>query len=145
MANLAITIVNTIPVMGISRSEQWGVLVWGTDNWGSTEEVETNTNKQIANPLSFATSNTFQVEHLLNFGTMVLSSAISRNFVRSPITNAISFTDDITEITRGDGTWNDIFVRPTTEGTEKIFDEFDRVTDGSDGFTKVPDGTTEWS
>jgi hypothetical protein len=145
MANLAITISNTLPLMAMSPAVYWGALTWGTDNWGRDEDLVVGPNKQIANTLSFATANTFDVEHLVSLGTMVLSDAISVNFVKSPITNTMVFTEALSEISRGDGLWDDIFVKPTSEGLEKIYDVFERVTDGSDGFTQVPDGTTEWS
>jgi len=126
MAALSQTITNAMGVRGVSPATLWGVGVWGTSLWGVDEDVETNTNKGIAEAMDF-------------------SDTVGKTFVKSPIAETMVLSSAITPITREWGIWDYIFTVPSTDGSSQVEDEFTKTDDNSSTYTDVTTPSTEWS
>ena len=126
MASFAQTVTNSLNVLGASLPSLWNVLIWGTDNWGVTEDVATSYEKGLSE-------------------TITLTDALGKSYDLTPITDSISFTGSALDINRSIGIWDYNFTKPTIDGTEAVYDESSKVSDPSSTWTKQSDGTTTWS
>ena len=124
MALLAQTITNTMGVKGGSPGTLWGVGVFGTDVWGVDQDVWTETDKGIAETISFAD---------------VVGKKANKG-----ITESMSFSVQL-DIVRSWGIWDYTFTRPTGDGEQQVTDQFTKVTDNSSEYTTVTTPSTEWS
>jgi hypothetical protein len=146
MADHTQTITNTLgSIMGMGQPTLWNAFTWGTDNWGYDADMPTDVD--VAPDMADLTLTVALGQDVVFEGTtntMVLSDAYGKDFDKAPITESIVFTEDIESIMRAWGIWDNIFTKPTTDGQDKVFDEFDRVSDGSTTWTPVSDGSTSW-
>jgi hypothetical protein len=145
MADLSQTITNTLPIMAISRAVYWNALTWGTDNWGRDEDVITETEKGIANTLTHSTAIFEDIEHLLDFGALTVSSSVPKEFIREPITETIDFSADIESLMRSIGIWDYLFTKPTADGEEAVYDVSSKVADVSTDWSSVSEASSTWS
>jgi hypothetical protein len=127
MADFTQTVTNSLQTMGSSEPTLWNAMEWGTDLWGYTDDVWTDLDN----------------DPILN--TLTLSDSLFKEFVKAPLTETITFTEDLTSIMRAFGIWDYVFTKPTSDGDEKVFDQFTRVSDPDDDFTQVSDGSTTWT
>ena len=126
MADFTQTITNTLNTFGISAGNQWGFMVWN-DEWGASEDIGTGLDKEpLVLPLAIG-----ETEHL--------------DFVKAPYTNTIGIAAAIDPVMRAFGIWDYVFEGPTTDGTERVFDQFTKVADGDDDFTVVSEPSTTWT
>ena len=125
MANLSITVTNSLTVLGSPPSNLWNDLVWGTDDWGYSDDLITSFDKGIANGIT-------------------LTDAIGKQIDKITLTDSITFSGALESIFKSIGVWKYNFVRPTIDGDEAVYDESTKVTDPSSDWTKVSDGSTNW-
>ena len=126
MAALSQTITNTMGVHGVSPGTLWGEAVWGTSLWGVDEDVETHTNKGIAEGMSFA-------------------DALGKDFVKAPIAESLTLSSNIMPIVREWGIWDYIFTYPSADGSSQVTDQFTKVSDNSSTYVEVTTDETEWT
>ena len=146
MADFAQTIVNTMGLAGLGEPQLWNVVEWGTDHWGWDPDMETHANvapNMAGLALSVALGQDVVFEGTSN--DMALSESYPKDFVKEPLTETITFASSIESIMRTWGIWDYVFTKPTTDGDEKVFDVFGKVSDGTDAFTQVADGSTDWT
>jgi hypothetical protein len=145
MADFSQTITNTLPLMAMSPAVYWNALTWGTDNWGLDGDTITETEKGVTNTISNATAIFEEVEHLLSFGSLEISSDVPKEFVKEALTESITFTEDLESITRSIGVWNYLFTKPTTDGDEAVYDESSKVADSDTTWSDVSEASSTWS
>jgi hypothetical protein len=126
MASFAQTVANSLNVLGVSPPSLWGVMVWGTDNWGVTEDVATSYEKGLSE-------------------TITLTDALGKSYDLTPIADTITLTESPLEINRSIGIWDYNFTKPTIDGSEAVYDESSKISDPSTTWTKQSDGSTTWS
>lgn len=126
MADHTQTITNSMGVFGGSEPTLWNDFLWGTGLWGYTNEIIDDVDK---GPF---------VE------TITLTDGISKH-VELTIGDSLTLTGSIESIMKSWGIWDTVFTRPTTDGDSKVFDDSTRVSDPSDDFTQVADGSTPWT
>lgn len=126
MASFAQTVTNSLNVLGASLPSLWGVLIWGTDNWGVTEDLATSFEKGL-------------------FETITLTDTLGKSYQLTPISDSIAFSGSDLEINRSIGVWDYNFTKPTIDGAEAIYDESTKISDPSTSWSKQSDGSTEWS
>jgi hypothetical protein len=145
MADHTQTVTNQLgAIMGMGQPNLWGTMVWN-DDWGYDADMQTETDKGIANTgtLTVALGQDVVFEGTSN--TLTFSDAYGKDFVKEPWTDAITHSGALEAIMRAWGIWDFVFAKPTTDGDEKVFDEFSKVSDGTDAFSKVSDGSTDWT
>lgn len=145
MAELTQTITNRLPIMAVSPAVYWNALTWGTDNWGRDEDVITETEKGIANTLNHATAIFEDIEHLVNLGTLTPSSDVPKDFEKAPLTETISFSEDISSLKRSIGIWDYVFTKPTSDGDEAVYDVSSKVADDDTSWSDVSEASSTWS
>ena len=127
MADYTKTITESVTMLGMSDANLWGTFLWG-ELWGSSEDLRKEFDQA---PLG---------------NSVTLTDALGKDFVRDFITNNIAMDDpQLSSIMRAWGIWDYVFTKPTTDGDEKIFDQFSKVSDGSTSWTKTTDGSTSWT
>jgi hypothetical protein len=143
MADLSITITNTITPVGIGEKNCWGTMLWN-EHWGSQADAWQDVGKGIANTLDLADSIAGKdITHRIDDNNITLSDATGKG-TNKAVENDLVFASAI-DVVRQSGDWNHIFPLPTEEGTDKLFDGFGQVADGSDNFDEVADGTDNWT
>jgi hypothetical protein len=126
MADHTQTITNAMNILGVSAGNQWNVLVWGTDEWGASEDLGTGVGKWLTE-------------------TMGLDDAVGKDFVKAPLTESITFTDSIDSVLREWGIWDYIATKPDTDWTERVDDESSKVGDPSSTYAAVSVPDTTWT
>jgi len=138
------TITNTLTPVGIGEANIWNVMLWG-DHWGSMADAWQDVNKGLdMADLSLAMALGQDVTHLLGGNTLTLGDAYGKDATIT-IINAVTFTEDIESIIKQLGDWDYIFPLPTTDGQDKLTDGFTRSAGGDDNFSKVANGSDNWS
>jgi hypothetical protein len=142
MATFTITITNKLDFYGMSETYRWGSMVWGTDNWATTEDIDFKVFKIVTNTMSHSDSLTkFVFLAARDYGTVTFSDALTK----FPMLGAKDF-GTITgtmvasprELDADSGfyyVWTD----------DKGVDGFSKTADGTDDFSKTADGTDDWS
>jgi hypothetical protein len=125
MADHTQTVTNSMNIF-TTVPQLWNAFEWN-ENWGE----------------SGRTCKAFEKAPISNTASMEQNQG--RDFVKAPVTNTMTFTEDLESIMRAWGIWDFVFTKPTTDGDEKVFDEFSKVSDGTDAFSKVSDGSTDWT
>jgi hypothetical protein len=123
MATFTATISNTMVIIGPGEPNLWNTLVWGTNNWGSDNDMRTVVFKNLASE-SISQSDVFAKMPVivLGVGTMALTST------------AATFC-------HFDGFLQFKYVRAGDDGD----DGFSKTADGSSGWSKTADGSDNWS
>ena len=143
MADLSITISNTITPVGIGEKNCWGTMLWN-EHWGSLSDAWQDVGKGITETLNLSDAIAGKdITHRIDDNTITLSDSVGKGPDKS-VENDMTLASAV-EVTRQSGDWDHIFPLPTGEGTDKLFDSFDQVADGTDSFDKVADGTDNWT
>ena len=123
MATFTITIANQMDVLGMGDPSLWNTMVWGTDDWGSADDVRIGFFKNLASE-SVAMADALSKKPILSlgFGTIAVASTMST-------------------FCHFDGYLNFKYVRAGDFGV----DGFGKTADGSSGWSKTSDGTDDWS
>jgi len=127
MADHTQTVTNAMSLFGPSAGNQWNFFLWGTGNWGASEDIGTGLDKA---PLT---------------ETITLTVALPKDFVKDPLNNTVNLSSDISSIMRAFGIWDYVFTRPTSDGDSKLFDQFSLISVAGDDFSQVSDGSTTWT
>jgi hypothetical protein len=129
MADLTKTVTSTMTVLGVSQPTLWGNFEWGAEEWGATGDL----------------CKAFDKAPLTN--TLTMTENNGRDFNKAALTESINLTDDLNPVEKSwDGDlWKYIFTKSTTDGTEKVFDQFTKVTDQDDDFSEVSGNSTSWT
>lgn len=122
MANHTISVTNGIAVVGIPKASSWGTMVWGTDNWGMSSALPTDTDKLIDNALTpTGAVYRFDVTHITD-GNTVTPSGLTLSFEVNPtsISNSFTLSSDLVEgyLTDGSGYYY-FFTGDTTDGESR--------------------------
>lgn len=125
MANLAQTVANSLLVLGMSPTNFWNALEWGTDNWGNDGNVCKEVRKGIANSVSMVDSIGKQYQYTL--------------------ANSITVAPSITTLSRGYGDFQYVATRPTVNWVSQVVDSSTQVSDPEDDSTAVADPSTTWT
>jgi len=126
MADYTQTITNSLNVLAASPPTLWGSFNWGEQNWGQDEDLWTDTVKGITE-------------------TLYLSDAYGRAFVKAPLTETITFTENLESLKRSIGVWDYVFTKPSSDGDEAIYDVSSKVGDASTTWSAVSNVSTTWS
>lgn len=76
MADLSITISNTVGIYGPADANQWAEYNWGAFTWATSNDLLTRVEKLVVNTLANSTANVFGVAHFLS-ESLVLDTSIS--------------------------------------------------------------------
>jgi hypothetical protein len=129
MADLSITISNTLTPVGIGEANIWGTMLWN-DHWGSMADAWQDVNKGIANSLSLADTIPGKViTHRIDDNTLTLADSVEKAVTISQL-NSIGVAS-LVVITRQSGNWTHIFPTPTQDGADKLFDNFELFISGT--------------
>lgn len=124
MADFAQTVTNQMNIF-TTVPQLWNAFNWGT-NWAENG----NTWKDVVRaPLTTSVD---------------IEDSQGVAFVKSPLSNTIDLSEDLESIMRAWGIWDYLFASPTSDGDSAVYDQFTKVSDGTDSFSKVSDGTTTW-
>jgi len=126
MADHTQTVTNAMVIMGTSQGNLWGTFLWN-ENWGTSEDLWTSIEKAIGNGISLAD---------------VLAG---KDFVKAPLNNTITITEELVSVLKELGIWDYVFTRPTTQGIDKLTDQFSKSGNQSSTWSDVADGDTTWS
>ncbi len=132
MANLSITISNTLSVFGATPPSLWGVMVWGVDNWGyGSSDLLENVDKLVSN-------------------TLTLDSAVALQVEWNPvISNTLTLTEDMTSETladrSGEGAWLYEFPGSVTNAESRVISSFTASSEATASFTVASAPTTTWT
>jgi hypothetical protein len=145
MADHTITISNSLSPVGVGPVQLWNVMEWG-EQWGSSADVieDIMVAPDMADLTLTPSIAGFDVTHIIDGNTLTLSDAVGKDMTIS-IINAITFTEDLSFILKQLGDWDYVFPLPTTDGRNKQTDGFDLVAGGDDDFSKVANGSDNWS
>ena len=143
MADLSITISNTLTPVGIGEKNCWGTMLWN-EHWGSQADAWQDVGKGVANTLSLSDATSGKaITHQIDASALSIADSVWKDVALSQ-SNSIAVASSV-QITRQSGNWSHTFPLPTKEGTDKLFDDFDQVADGSDDFDQVADGSDNWT
>jgi len=123
MATFSATISNTMVIIGPGEPNLWGTFEWGTNFWGSDNDMRTAVFKNLASEsISLSDAFTKMPVIVIGFGTIAVAS---------------------TAATFGhyDGFLEFQYVRAGDDGN----DGFSKTADGSSGWSKTADGSDNWS
>jgi hypothetical protein len=125
MADFAITVSNTLRVVGPAPSSKWGVFNWG-GLWGGTDDLIFSVGKLITNSLG-------------------LSSAIYKS-----LTKAISNTVDLNSrmnlgSLRDENGYYYVFPDNVTDPDDRYFPTWTQSSEPSTSFTTSTDPSTSWT
>lgn len=126
MADLTITITNYLTLLGGDLTSNWGVLVWGVDQWGSSQQVVEDVGKLISNDL---TSN----------------SAISQKDADKLVSNNLAIDTDIVSEYLTNGIWYTVFPGNVTNANSQINTRYASGGAGTGTYSMVTSPTTVWS
>lgn len=107
MADFNITISNRVTPLGPAQPSLWGTMIWGTDQWGYSSDMQTNTGKHLFESLSL-------VDLFLKNGVKLLSNSLSMlhtstSTTHKDVNNYIYQNENLTtytETTEYSTTWN---------------------------------------
>jgi hypothetical protein len=124
MADLTITITNSMNMLGVSEGNRWGEFLW-SEVWGVSEDVWTDTDKGVANPLT--------VEDRV-YKSVELS-----------MLNSIALSSDIVSVRRSIGLWDYMWTKPTSEALDQVYDVFSPASNQDSTWADVPDASDTWT
>jgi hypothetical protein len=124
MADFTQTVTNSLNVLAASPGSLWGTFQWN-ETWGQDEDLWTDTNKAVS----------------IN---LVVENILSKSF-EFTITNTLSLSADVSELTRSIGIWDYVFTKPSTDGDEAVYDESSKVADASTEWSDVTEASSTWS
>lgn len=143
MPELSITVASTFGVFGLSPTNKWGSMVWGTDNWGNTEDLTFEIEKVYGNTQSMTISIIKDAEISVS-STQSVSDGYSKEPDKS-FANSINMSSDATEIIRIDAAgFYYIFGGGIIDGEEQVITSYSQVAIASDPFTKLAITSTTW-
>jgi hypothetical protein len=116
---------------GVEPHNKWGALVWGTDTWAQQDVLWTDY-KNIADTLSVASTNRFNVSHLIS-EEFTLDSIVSKQYPHY-IYETFSFGSRVAAIYRINNGWY-----------SRSGDTINLLEFPSDNFTEVNEPSTTWS
>jgi hypothetical protein len=126
MADFTQTVTNSLSVLAASPGTEWNDFNWGEQNWGQDEDLWTDTGKWLSENL-------------------YLTVALHKDFVKSPISETITLTEDLSSLSKSIGIWDYVFTKPTVEGQDKVFDESSKVSDADTAWSDVSEASSTWS
>jgi hypothetical protein len=128
MADHTKTITNTFQVFAPGPTSKWNSMVWGTDDWGGGDD-------QLASVHKFLASQ-----------DLSLSESWTKDASLANISNSLSVTNDITDITQvdSDGYYH-MFKGNTSDAVDRISTDFSSVSDPSTSWSEQSDPSTDWS
>ena len=126
MTDFTISISNSIQLFGAADTENWGTLVWGTDNWASDDDLEFSVEKPIDNSATIA-------------------DGVSSNFTKDTIANSVSLSGGPTSLMLSDAAgYNLIYPSNTSNALTVISTDYSPVSTPGDSFTTFPINSTTW-
>jgi hypothetical protein len=125
MADLSITISNRINVASPSPTNKWGVMVWGTDNWGESKDLDFQIGKWLSETVTLSDAYYFNPGKKIS-NTLSVASRI--NFV------GLTDSDRYTYILNG-----------VSDPDNRVFPTYTEVGDDSQSYTEVTRSSPTWS
>ena len=129
MADLSITISNTLTPVGIGEKNCWGTMLWN-EHWGSKADAWQDVGKGVANTLSLSDATSGKaITHQIDASALSIVDSVWKDVALSQ-SNSIAVASSV-RITRQSGNWSHIFPTPTEDGADKLFDNFELFISGT--------------
>lgn len=124
MADLSITISNTMSLIGAAPANVWGTMLWG-DNWGSSEDFELTIGKWLSESLTFTDSVFKEARFTIN-ESISISSSMNLGFLQ-------------------DSSGYKYIEQGVSDPDDRIFPSFTEQTGSSPTYTADSDSDPGWS
>jgi hypothetical protein len=125
MADLTQTISNSIGVYGASPTNLWNSMVWGTDNWGTNNDLVKTIGKVY-------TSN-------VGISSVIMKSPIKYIF------ESVNIQSQRTDIIRGHGIWDYVWPSDVSDHADRIFTTYSQTAGTSSIYSSTAGTSTSWS
>jgi len=137
------TIVNSMNMFGGGLTSQWGVMVWGEDNWGENFPLIFSVQKVVSESLSQTVGFVKFPQHIVS-NNQTYSHAVNKGVAQS-ITNGMSFDTDAVSMVRGSGDFDYVFPGGGTDGNNQALPVYTKAADSSDSFTTFTTASAVWT
>lgn len=129
MANLTISVGDRLGIVGVGAPTKWGTLVYGTNRWGTDDNLGWHLQKGFSDSISLGDSLTKLLE------------------INIAISFSLTMTDDTEDSTLGDGSgYNYVFPDNQTDYDQRIPQTSWTDADGNPAtWTPVTPNSTTWS
>jgi len=145
MANLSITILNTLDFFGPSNATKWNSFTWNAANWGQDADLGTQTTKVVDSTATPDSDMVKYVLHGLDFGSTALDSDVVKNYVMT-ILNALSVSADMYSETLRDGAgYYYLYPNNATNAEDRDFPTWTSSGANSTTWTNPSTTPTTWS
>lgn len=147
MADLAITISDTIDMVGGDPPNLWNQYNWGAFDWGSggpVDDVIHHVGKLISNTQTEATANIFDIEHLVVGDGFTLATAVILAPTKFVVTDIIVTHDLFSQTLTDGGTWKYNY-GSADDGEDRNFTSWTAGTEPSEGWSEVSKPSDSWS
>ncbi len=145
MADFTQTIENRLGIYAADTTENWGSIVWGTDNWGYDEDVIVSIDKIIAESPTLTTALNFDVAKILT-DTVTLTDTVSKDITGFTIAESISLSNVMDGLTLVDSEgFYHVFRGNTTEGEDKVVSSYTEISSTDPGWSEISPPSTSWS
>ena len=148
MADLTITVSNTLTILGEDAPQLWNKIVWGTNNWGIQDDfLAVDATHLVEDSLGSDSSNFFSVTHLIEDSLPSDSSvSLAVDRPRTVSMGSISPSSDIVTIVLTDGSgYKYVFVRPTTNSDLRNNSVYTAGTSPGSTYSAVARPSDTWS
>ena len=152
MADLTVTITNSLNTFGQGPTTKWGVgdsltMTWGSSKWGEgTQDIPTDVIKVVENSQASTTTVGFAVTHLISDQQVITPTSSVLNAVDRTIDGqTITTTSDVTDLRLQTGDWFYEFIDRTADADDQRIDGFTAVSDVTTTWAETSDVTTTWT
>jgi len=143
MVDYVKTFTNSLNVYGASEANRWNSLVFGTDNWGTTEDLPLVFEKGIFNTLATTSTVGKDILHGYN-NSLDMSSTVGKDFSRFT-TNSMGVSNTMTSIhVQNDGFYV-VWPGDTINFLDRVQTSFTLKTTDSSAWSETSFTTTTWS
>ena len=144
MAALTQTVVNTMVVYGMAPTNQWGVMVWGENNWGGAAEFPQTVYKVLSDSQVMTVGYVKDVTHTI--GEILTFGDLFAKLSTTTFTDTLVLTGDVTSMVQCDANgYKYIFTKPTTNKDLDVVTAYSAVANSSDIYTAKSNTTSTWT
>ena len=144
MTDFTITISNTMNVFGISPTNQWGVMVWGIDNWGPSEIFQKDVFKVVVDAQAMTTAYIKDITHTIT-NTLSFIDAIAK-IPTVTFSDTLNLSGNTPTIVEYDGNnYQYIWTKPTVNVDLKVISSYSSTVNASDTYSGTVNTSTTWT